>query len=414
MRIAAFLALTVVLVSLALPCIAQSPISLNDPLWLQQAERHWYDEQIVEGRSPASLVFGLDDRSGPGSYGKSTLFELQRLFDSRPGDDEPNWHILRNKAILALPLLRGGNGFQMLFRPVGDIYATYAKRLTARRMEQLGTADVPAGAIAVDTHVHTCFSHDSLADPAEMVRAAARRGLAGIAITDHNTMEGARKAIEALPHLVRDGKIPATFFVIPGEEVSSSDGHIIGLFLKREVPSGMGADRTIDEIHEQGGIAIAAHPKLDDGVGDLANTLPFDAVETSNGAEDLHFALKGRGESQRAAFYATVIKPHIGASDAHDPDLVATDYTLLPGCSPNAEAVRAAILAGKCTPVSRADDLKLMHSIRSGLPRLVFAFNSLFGSDVGALGMSLKKVTGADQARVTLLPRPYVFLSKRF
>ncbi|HEY3413641.1 MAG TPA: PHP domain-containing protein [Armatimonadota bacterium] len=414
MRIVVLVAVTVAALAMAKSSFAQSLISLNDPLWLQQAERHWYDEQIASGRSPASLVFGLDDSGSTGSYGKATLYELQRLFDSRPGDDEPNWHILRNKAILALPFLRRGNGLQMLFRPQGDLYATYAKRLTARRLDLLGKVDAPPGAIAVDTHVHTCFSHDSLADPTEMIRIAARRGLAGIAITDHNTMEGARKAAEALPRLVREGKIPASFFVIPGEEISSTDGHIIGLFLKREIAPRMGADRTIDEIHAQGGIAIAAHPRLDDGVGGLANTLPFDAVETCNGAEDLHFILDRRGEPERVAFYAAVTRPRIGASDAHDPAMVATNYTLLQGCAPNVEAVRAAILAGRCSAVSRDDDLKLIHSIRSGLPRMVFTFNSLFGSDVGALGMLLKKATGADQARVTLLPQPWVFVSKRF
>lgn len=406
--------LLLVALGLAAQCWAQSPVSSLDPLWLQQAERHWFDEQITAGRSPASLVFGLDDRGFPGSYGKSTLFEFQRLFDSRPGDDEPNWHILRNKAILAVPLLREGNGLQVLFRPEGDIYATYAKRVTAHRLDQLGMVEVAKGSIAVDTHVHTCFSHDSLADPVEMVRSAARRGLAGIAITDHNTMEGSRKGIEAASRLIREGKIPATFFVIPGEEVSSSDGHIIGLFLKREIASGMGADRTIDEIHAQGGIAIAAHPRMQDGVGDLANTLPFDAVETCNGAEDLHFALARRGQAQREAFYAAVTKPRIGASDAHDPDTIATNYTLFPECPPNLAAIRSAIIAGRCSAVSRDDDAKLMHSIRKGLPQVVFTFNSLFGSDMGALGLMLKKATGADQARVTLFPSPWVFVAKRF
>lgn len=414
MRLSAFLATVVAVALAALPALAQSPVSRLDPMWLQQAERHWYDEQISAGRPPASLLFGLDDPKFTGSYGKGTLFELNRLFDYRAGEDEPNWHFLRNKAILALPLLHEGNGFQMLFRPQGDIYTTYLKRIAARRMEMLGRTDAPSGSIAIDTHVHTCFSHDSLADPAEMVRTAARRGLAGIAITDHNTMEGARKAIEALPHLVADGKIPATFFVIPGEEVSSSNGHIVGLFLKHEIPPNMSAEHTVEEIHAQGGIAIAAHPRLEDGVGDLANSLPFDAVETSNSAEDLHFAMAGRGERQRATFYAGVTKPHIGASDAHDPDTIAADYTVLANCAPNSEAARAAILAGRCTPVSDAEDQKAMHNIRGTVPRLVSAYNLLFGSETGGLSLFMKRFTHADAARVSLLPSPWVYISTRF
>lgn len=414
MRIAMLLAPAAAFVLAALPAPAQTPVSRLDPMWLQQAERHWYEEQIAAGRPPATLLFGLDDPQFTGSYGKGTLYELNRLFDYRPGEDEPNWRFLRNKTILALPLLREGNGFQMLFRPQADIYATYLKRIAARRLEMLGRTDAPPGSIAIDTHIHTCFSHDSLADPAEMIRTAARRGLAGIAITDHNTMEGARKGIEALPHLVSEGKVPATFFVIPGEEISSANGHIVGLFLKHEIQPGLSADHTVDEIHAQGGIAIAAHPRLEDGVGDLANTLPFDAVETSNSAEDLHFAIAGRGARQRAAFYAKVTKPHIGASDAHDPDTVAADYTLLANCAPNAEAARAAMLAGRCTPVSDAEDQTAMHNIRGSVPRLLSAYNSLFGSETGGLSLFMKRMTHADAARVSLLPSPWVYLSTRF
>ncbi len=77
--------------------------------------------------------------------------------------------------------------------------------------------------------------------------------------------------------------------IIVGEEISAREGHVVGLFLQEWIPPGMDAARTVDAIHRQGGIAIAAHPYTNlmrwnnlVGVGNLIRSLPFDAVETRN------------------------------------------------------------------------------------------------------------------------------------
>jgi hypothetical protein len=128
--------------------------------------------------------------------------------------------------------------------------------------------------------------------------------------------------------------------------VSAKEGHIGALFLQRTIPDGLSAAETIAAIHAQGGIAVAAHPMLASGVGALAGTLPFDAVESANAAELLRFTAGPAADwKKRADFYGGVRLPCLGASDAHDPGAVGTCYTLLRTDDRSAEGVRKAMLA---------------------------------------------------------------------
>ncbi len=136
-----------------------------------------------------------------------------------------------------------------------------------------------------DLHMHTNAS-DGWPSPAQLVDHAMRRsGLDAIAITDHDTIEGALRAAEYAAKRTR-------LHVIVGEEVSSRDGHIVGLFLEKRVKPGMSAAATIHAIHDQEGLAVAAHPFWRTqkrvrggpihGVGWLAAELDFDAIEVEN------------------------------------------------------------------------------------------------------------------------------------
>lgn len=104
---------------------------------------------------------------------------------------------------------------------------------------------------AFDFHVHTKFSFDSVTPPKLAIEVARRRGLRGMAVTDHDTIAGAIAAYEAN----RD----PDFLVIPGIEVNSDRGDIIGLFLKRDVRSRK-FEEVVAEIHEQGALVYLPHP----------------------------------------------------------------------------------------------------------------------------------------------------------
>jgi hypothetical protein len=254
--------------------------------------------------------------------------------------------------------------------------------------------------VALDTHVHTCFSPDSVADPALMLLAAARRGLAGIAVTDHNTLEGARRAEHVARQLKSQGKLPADFCVIAGEEIGSREGHIIGLFLQAQVPPDRPAEETIAAIHAQGGLAVAAHPLLPSGVGRLATTLPFDAVETVNMAEMLHFAIaSGRANRNRAPFYAGLTGACLGASDAHDPSVIGMGYTLMPGAVVDEAGLRRA-LAERSTRAEALTTAGRPQRLASWIARPTASGLAALHRVTGWGGRLLKSLTGADQARL--------------
>jgi anti-anti-sigma factor len=119
--------------------------------------------------------------------------------------------------------------------------------------------------------------------------------------------------------------------VIVGEEVSSKDGHVLGLFLEEWIPPGMDARSTVERIHDQGGLAVAAHPYTSwmrwaglVGVGDLIRTLPFDAVETRNSNFTEYFANR---KAERNAGGAA----RVGSSDSHFVGAIGRAYTEFPG-----------------------------------------------------------------------------------
>jgi len=190
--------------------------------------------------------------------------------------------------------------------------------------------------------MHTTAS-DGWPSPSQLVDHAARRaGLNVIAITDHDTIEGALRAVE---HAKR-----RRLHVIVGEEVSSRDGHIIGLFLDRRVIPGMSAAATVHAIHDQGGLAIAPHPFWRTtrqvrngrvhGVGWLAAELDFDGVEVENATPGF-YVFNQLARRLNMGLGAA----ELGCSDAHIVDAVGRAFTEFPGATP--EALRRAIENGE-------------------------------------------------------------------
>ena len=104
--------------------------------------------------------------------------------------------------------------------------------------------------IKTDLHIHTHYSGDSDIKLEKLVERCRILGLGAIAVTDHGTAEAALTlAAQNTP-----------FKVIVGEEVLTTEGEIIGLFLKETVPGGLSPEETIRRIRQQGGIACVPHP----------------------------------------------------------------------------------------------------------------------------------------------------------
>jgi predicted metal-dependent phosphoesterase TrpH len=196
--------------------------------------------------------------------------------------------------------------------------------------------------VKADLHVHTTYSPDSVITPKELVFYAKKRGLTAVAITDHNQIEGALKIAKE-----------TNFLIIPGTEVSSLHGHIVGLNVNAPIPKGLSADETVDQIHKAGGIAIACHPfaMLKGSIGEHISD-EFDAVETIN-ASALPFNRATRKANEVAERLGL---PKVGGTDAHYGPVIGQAYTVI-NAEANVEAIVKAIVNGQCTPVGKAISL---------------------------------------------------------
>jgi predicted metal-dependent phosphoesterase TrpH len=105
--------------------------------------------------------------------------------------------------------------------------------------------------IRLDMHTHSEYSPDSRTPLRQQAAALAAAGIDVVCATDHNTIEGALRLRELAAPDVR---------VIVGEEISSRDGEIIGLFLETPVPRDLSGEETIARIRDQGGIVSVPHP----------------------------------------------------------------------------------------------------------------------------------------------------------
>lgn len=103
--------------------------------------------------------------------------------------------------------------------------------------------------VKVELHSHTCRSRDCLLSYDAIIRICRQRGIGALAVTDHNEIEGAFALRERAP-----------FTIIVGEEIFSSEGEIIGLFLERHIPRGLSPEETVARIKEQGGLVLVPHP----------------------------------------------------------------------------------------------------------------------------------------------------------
>jgi anti-anti-sigma factor len=197
---------------------------------------------------------------------------------------------------------------------------------------------VPPGHSKADLHIHTTFSDGTL-EPEDLLNDdSVVPDLRVIAITDHDTIDGALRVVD---HRRKHLDVYAGIDVIVGEEITAREGHVIGLFLEEWVPPDLSAAETIERIHAQGGLAIAAHPYTHllpftglRGVGDLIHTLPFDAVEVRNA--NFSEVVANRIAARRSRGMAQV-----GSSDAHFLRAVGRCYTVFPGST--AADLRAAI-----------------------------------------------------------------------
>lgn len=192
--------------------------------------------------------------------------------------------------------------------------------------------------LRVDLHNHTYYSPDSILSPERLVREARRRGIDCVAVTDHNTIEGAAVVREM-----------GGLRVIVGEEVRSRDGEILGLFLTEQVPRDLPALETIELIKAQGGLVGVPHP-LDHLRSALRYEVMVELIQQIDFIEALNARIVFPSHNRRALELAR--KHGLAASagsDAHSPWEVGRAYVEMrdfDGPGDFLEALRSGRLAG--------------------------------------------------------------------
>jgi len=193
-------------------------------------------------------------------------------------------------------------------------------------------------------HTHSEYSPDSRTPLAAQAIALKSAGIDVVCATDHNTIEGALR----LREMNADG-----LRVIIGEEVSSRDGEIIGLFLEKPIPRDLSAEETIARIKEQGGIVSVPHPFSRNRLYHLKRSAlervwqQIDCIEIFNAREA--FAADNR---RAEAFAKERNIPGAAGSDAHRLSEVGRawiEVDQFTGAGDFVQALRAGSVHGRLT-----------------------------------------------------------------
>ena len=166
----------------------------------------------------------------------------------------------------------------------------------------------------LDLHIHSKYSFDSILEPKKIIQISKKKGLNGIAITDHNTIEGGVKAKK----INRD----SDFSVIVGAEIGTEVGDITGLFLTDEIRSKK-AMEVIEEIKGQGGLSVLPHPFRGHTIIGDELLKRIDLIEGFNSRTPLKLNLMAQSLAEEYN------KPIIAGSDAHFAGEIGLGKTLL-------------------------------------------------------------------------------------
>lgn len=200
--------------------------------------------------------------------------------------------------------------------------------------------------LACDLHVHTNFSKDGESSVEEILRRAEEAGLDAIAITDHDSVDGVKKALA----------YDTTVLVIPGIEVTTKQGHLIVLGVTDLIPAGLDVLVTVEIARRMGALAILPHPYhvWRHGVArrKRAGMMVVDAVEVFNSRY-----IVGSANKKAARVAKRLGKPCVGGSDAHHARFVGFGRTYI-DAEKNVPAILDAIRAGKVSCGGRKTPLR--------------------------------------------------------
>lgn len=238
--------------------------------------------------------------------------------------------MLRNPRIKHL---RHGDGPPLAFGSGPTTLLVYGSRIAFVRYEQ--TTHV----LSVELHCHSDHSYDGRDPVDELLEQAAAVGLDAVAVTDHDDIEGSLAAVERAPVYDLVG--------IPGIEISTAAGHVIGLGIESAVPPALSFGETVARIHDAGGLVVVPHPFQELRHGVIARVsrdelATVDAIEVYNSR-----LLTGRANRQARRFAREHDIPMTAGSDAHIATMVGRAVTKVDPDEPTVEAILTEIRQGR-------------------------------------------------------------------
>ena len=172
--------------------------------------------------------------------------------------------------------------------------------------------------LKLDLHIHSKYSEDATGSIKEIKKSVKNKGLQGMAITDHNSIKGGKVAQQFSSN---------DFIIIPGVEISTKQGHLLGLNVTSDIPKGLSVEQTIEQIKNEGGIPIVPHlfrnmsgikkEKLKPIVHHLS------AIEVYNACSQPKTNIRTGKVAKEYHLGGT------GGSDAHMPEYAGYAYTII-------------------------------------------------------------------------------------
>ena len=182
--------------------------------------------------------------------------------------------------------------------------------------------------LKLDLHIHSQYSEDANGSPKEIMDFLKKKGLNGMAITDHNSIKGSLEALKLKPK---------DFVIIPGMEISTANGHMLALNVKKEIQRELSVEETVEKILDEGGIPIVPHlfRKMSGIKEEKLKTIyhKIPAMEVFNGCSLPKTNIKTAKVAKKYKLGGT------GGSDAHDPLYAGYGYTIIDTNDTNIDSI---------------------------------------------------------------------------
>ncbi len=185
--------------------------------------------------------------------------------------------------------------------------------------------------LKADLHIHTQYSMDCQTPLEKIIKRCRELGINCIAIADHGTAEGALKMQELAP-----------FKVIVAEEILTTQGEIMGMFLKETIPSGITPEEAVRRIKEQGGLVNIPHPFETIRGSALKDAFIDEIAEDIDLMEVLNSRSPFPANSNKARAFAEKYGiPGSAGSDAHTVGEIGNAYIVMPEFNSKDEFLKA-------------------------------------------------------------------------